>query len=277
MRLCGNSITFQDYTVEEACQRLAAAGCNAVEMWKDHLVGCRTPALMRQFRDFAAELGLELWGLNVVGADYFQPFGSGANYDRTLAGLKEDVDYALELGVSDVMVWEGARPEGSDMPDADLLAALVSLFSEAIDYARPKGVRFTAEPHPFTLGMDNDFMMQLCDQLDRDYFGILFDFCHYGVGQPDTYVDAIYQLGGRIEHLHYSDTDGVTSELHYPPGKGVLDLSAINRALVEIGFAGASTLDMYGYPVPERGYLWGLPVYRAALIEIGLDEAEGLL
>ena len=264
MRLCGNSITFQDYTVEEACQRLAAAGCNAVEMWKDHLVGCRSPALMRQFRDFAAELGLELWGLNVVGADYFQPFGSGANYERTLAGLKEDVDYALELGVSDVMVWEGARPEGSDI-------------GEAIDYARPKGVRFSAEPHPFTLGMDNEFMKQLCDQLDREYFGILFDFCHYGVGQPDAYVDAIYQLGGRIEHLHYSDSDGVTSELHYPPGKGVLDLSAINRALVEIGFAGTSTLDMYGYPVPERGYEWGLPVYRAALIEIGLGEAEGLV
>lgn len=270
MRLCGNSITFQDYSVEEACQRLAAAGCNAVEMWPPHLAGCRTPALLRQFRDFAAELGLELWGLNAVGADYFQPFGGQADYDRTLAGLKEDVDYALELGVADVMVWEGLRPATGDMPDADLLAILVSLFREAIDYARPKGVRFTAEPHPFTLGMDNNFMKQLCDQLDRAHFGILFDFCHYGVGQPDGYVQAIYDLGPRIEHLHYSDTDGFTSELHYPPGKGVLDLQAMNQALVDIKFAGTSTLDMYGYPVPEQGYVWGLPVYRAALIEIGL-------
>ena len=270
MRLCGNSITFQDYSVEEACQRLAAAGCNAVEMWPPHLAGCRTPALLRQFRDFAAELGLELWGLNAVGADYFQPFGGQADYDRTLAGLKGDVDYALELGVADVMVWEGVRPATGDMPDADLLAVLVSLFREAIDYARPNGVRFTAEPHPFTLGMDNSFMKRLCDQLDRAHFGILFDFCHYGVGQPDGYVQAIYDLGPRIEHLHYSDTDGFTSELHYPPGKGVLDLQAMNQALVDIKFAGTSTLDMYGYPVPEQGYIWGLPVYRAALIEIGL-------
>ncbi len=270
MRLCGNSITFQDYSAEEACQRLAAAGCNAVEMWPPHLTGCRTPALLQQFREFAAELGLELWGYNAVGADYFQPFGSTANYNRTLAGLKEDVDHALELGVHDVMVWEGRRPPDSDIPDSDLLATLVSLFTEAIDYARPKDVRFTAEPHPFTLGMANDFMKQLCDQLDRDYFGILFDFCHYGVGQPETYVDAIYDLGARIEHLHYSDTDGVTSELHYPPGKGALDLAAMNQALKEIGFAGTSTLDMYGYPMPEQGYRWGLPLYRAALIEIGL-------
>ena len=270
MRLCGNSITFQHYTAEEACQRLAAAGCNAVEMWPPHLEGCRTPRLLRQFREFAAELGLELWGLNAVGADYFQPFGSQDNYDSTLAGLKADVDYALELGVEDVMVWEGVRPSDSDMPDADLLAVLVALFTEAIDYARPRGLRFTAEPHPFTLGMDNAFMIALCDQLDRDHFGVLFDFCHYGVGQPETCVKAIYELGARIEHLHYSDTDGVTSELHYPPGKGVLDLAAMNQALIDIGFAGTSTLDMYGYPVPEQGYIWGLPIYREALIEIGL-------
>ncbi|MCY3977330.1 MAG: sugar phosphate isomerase/epimerase, partial [Chloroflexi bacterium] len=209
-------------------------------------------------------------GLNAVGADYFQPFGAQANYDRTLAGLKADVDYALELGVEDVMVWEGARPADSDMPDADLLAALVSLFTEAIDYARPKGVRFTAEPHPFTLGMDNAFMKALCDQLDRAHFGILFDFCHYGVGQPGAYVAAIYDLGSRIEHLHYSDTDLVTSELHYPPGKGLLDLAAMNQALVDISFAGTSTLDMYGYPVPDQGYIWGLPIYREALLEIGI-------
>lgn len=274
MRLCGNSITFQAYTVEEACRRLAAAGCNAVEMWSPHLADCRTPALLRQFRDFAAECELELWGLNAVGADYFQPFGAQQNYDRTLAGLKADVDYALELGVADVMVWEGVRPREGDLPDADLLAVLVSLFREAIDYARPKGVRFTAEPHPFTLGMDNEFMKQLCDQLDREHFGVLFDFCHYGVGQPETYVQAIYQLESRIEHLHYSDTDGVTSELHYPPGKGVLNLKAMNQALVDVGFTGTSTLDMYGYPMPEQGYIWGLPVYRAALIEIGIAKED---
>ena len=94
MRLCGNSITFQAYPVEEACQRLAAAGCNAVEMWPPHLAGCRTPALLTQFREFAAEQGVALWGYNAVGADYFQPFGSQANYERTLAGLKADVDRA---------------------------------------------------------------------------------------------------------------------------------------------------------------------------------------
>jgi sugar phosphate isomerase/epimerase len=276
MILRGNSITFHQYPVEEACQRLAASGCNGVEMWKDHLKGFKTPALLGHFREYAESLGLEVWGLNVVGADYFQPFGSQNAYDRTLDGLKADVDYALDFGVKEVMVWEGIRPKDQVIPDAELLETLVNLLGAAIEYARPKGVRFLAEPHPFTLGMDLTFTKQLCDRLDPAHFGILFDFCHFGVGKPTGYVDAIRVLGTRIQHLHYSDSDCRSSELHFPPGKGKLDLAAMNRALRDVGFAGTSTLDMYSYPLPEQGYKWGLPRYREALDEIGLATREAL-
>ncbi|MCL4251587.1 MAG: sugar phosphate isomerase/epimerase [Anaerolineae bacterium] len=268
--LRGNSISFHAYPAEEACQRIVAAGCNSVEMWKDHLSGFKTPALLAHFREFAADLGLSLWGLNVVGADYFHPFESGASYDRTLAGLKEDVDYALELGVREVMVWEGAHP-GIKISHVELLDTLTHLFQAAIDYARPNGVRFLAEPHPFTLGMDLDFVCQLCDRLGRDHFGILFDFCHFGVGKPDGYVEAIHTLGDRIQHLHYADSDRVSSELHFPPGKGTLDLAAMDKALQDVGFKGSATLDMYGYPLPEQGYRWGLPRFQIALEALGIE------
>lgn len=268
--LRGNSITFHMYPVEEACQRIAAAGCTSVEMWKDHLTGFRTPALRRHFREFAGGLGLTLWGLNVVGADYFQPFGSQAAYDATLAGLKADVDYALELGVTQVMVWEGVHPPFKTS-QPEMLETLTGLFQEAIDYARPRGVRFLAEPHPFTLGMNLEFIKQVCDRLGRDHFGILFDFCHFGVGKPTSYVDAIHSLGDRIQHLHYSDSDGVSSELHFPPGRGKLDLTAMDKALRDIRFSGTATLDMYGYPLPEQGYQWGLPRFRQALEYLGIE------
>ena len=60
MPLCGNSLTFRHYTAAEAFQRLAAAGCNAVEMWPPHLDCCKTPLLTSQLREFAAELVLEI-------------------------------------------------------------------------------------------------------------------------------------------------------------------------------------------------------------------------
>jgi len=268
--LRGNSISFHAYPAEEACQRIAAAGCTSVEMWKDHLKDFKTPTLLHHLSEFAGELGLSLWGLNVVGADYFQPFGSQAAYDSTLAGLKADVDFALELGVTQVMVWEGTHPPFK-ISQIAMLDTLTRLFEEAIAYGRPHGVRFLAEPHPFTLGMDLDFMKQLCDRLGREHFGILFDFCHFGVGKPTSYVDAIYALGDRIQHLHYSDSDGLSSELHFPPGKGTLDLAATDKALLDIGFSGSATLDMYGYPLPEKGYQWGLPRFQAALEALDIE------
>jgi sugar phosphate isomerase/epimerase len=268
--LRGNSISFHAYPVEEACQRIAAAGCTSVEIWKDHLKGFKTATLIHHFREFASEQGLSLWGLNVVGADYFQPFGSQAAYNSTLAGLKEDVDYALELGVKEVMVWEGTPPPFK-ISQVEMLDTLSRLFQEAIDYARPNGVRFFAEPHPFTLGMDLEFMKQLCDRLGRDHFGILFDFCHFGVGKPDSYIDAIFTLADRIQHLHYSDSDCVSSELHFPPGKGKLNLAAMDQALCDIGFSGSATLDMYGYPLPEKGYQWGLPRFQTALEALNIE------
>lgn len=268
--LRGNSITFHEYPAEEACQRMVAAGCDSIEMWKDHLKSFKTPMLLHHFGEYVADLGASLWGLNVVGADYFQPFGSQSAYNTTLAGLKADVDYALELGVEEVMVWEGTHP-AIKISQVEMLETLCSLFQEAIEYARPKGVRFLAEPHPFTLGMDLDFMNQLCDRLGRDSFGVLFDFCHFGVGKPNNYVEAIHILGDRIQHLHYSDSDGVTSELHFPPGKGRLNLDAMDQALKDVGFSGTATLDMYGYPLPEKGYQWGLPRFQAALEMLGIE------
>ena len=46
----------------------------------------------------------------------------------------------------------------------------------------------------------------------------------------------------------------------------------VDRALADINFAGTSTLDMYGYPLPQRGYEWGMPRYQTGLIAIGLGQ-----
>jgi sugar phosphate isomerase/epimerase len=258
--------------VEDACQRMAAVGYTGVEMWKDHLLGCKTPELLAQFHSYAASLGLELFGLNVVGAPYFQPFHDRRSFDQTLEGLKRDVDFALALGVREVMVWEGVRPEATRLSDEQLLDTAVALFEEAIAYAKPRRVRFLVEPHPFTLGMNLEFAVELCDRLDPSHFGLIYDFCHFGVGKPEGYVDAVYILDQRIQHLHFSDSDLYSSELHYPPGTGRMNLDAVISALREIGFNGTITMDLYGYPLPEEGSRAGLPELLHVIEQLALSE-----
>jgi sugar phosphate isomerase/epimerase len=251
----GSSITFQDYSVEEAISKMSALGFTRVEMWRQHLHRCRTTQLRAQFVQYAKKMGISMGGLNVVGEPYFKPFGSNEEWEQTLVGLCKDVDYAVSLGVHDVLVWEGIKPSGlSDEQCYDqLLSRLIELFKQAIAYASPKNVRLLVEPHPFTVGMSDRFLISLCDALPQECFGVTFDFCHYGVGRPRDYVKAVHALGSRIRHIHFSDSDMESSELHFSIGEGKMDISALLAAFKEIEYSGTLTVDLYGHPTPIYG------------------------
>ncbi len=269
----GSTITLADYPVEQAMRIFRKAGFTSVEMWVHHLKRCKTDDLRRQFALYASELGLGMGGLNVVGEEYFQPFGSDAQREQTLHCLKADADFARSLGTSDVLIWEGRAPAGTTEAHwmDKLLPPLVELLRAAIDYARPHGMRFLVEPHPFTVGMSDRFLTKLCDSLDPAHFGVTFDFCHYGVGRKHDYVDAVRKLGHRIRHIHFSDSDQQTSELHFPVGRGSMDVTALLVALREIRYDGTITLDLYGYPTPEEALAWSVPRMREACDYLGID------
>jgi len=263
----GSTISFEDYPVEEALRLMRDTGCTRVEMWIGHLKRCRTEALRQDFIRFAEDdLGLEMGALNVVGEPYFKPFGSDQELQATLEGLKKDLELALSLGTRDVLIWEGVRPQGMSDTECELqlLPRLIEMFKSAVEFAKPHNARFLVEPHPFTVGMNDQFLIKLCDALDPAHFGVLYDCCHYGVGQPKDYAGAILRLGRRIRHIHFSDSDQVTSELHYAPGTGKMDLQAILQTFKDIGYDGTLTLDLYGNPTP---------VYSAHQSALKVDQA----
>lgn len=248
----GSTITLEDYPVERAIELFRDAGFDSVEMWKHHLKRCRTDDLRQKFAAYAAEKSISMGGFNAVGEDYFQPFGGDSQLEQTLEGLKADTKFALSLGTSDVLVWEGRAPRGATEAAwiENLLPPLTELFQAAIDFAKPLGARFLVEPHPFTVGISDRFLIRLCDALDSAHFGITYDFCHYGVGRRTDYVDAVRNLAHRIRHIHFSDSDQTSSELHFPPGAGCMNLPALLAAFKEIRYQGTMTLDLYGYPTP---------------------------
>ena len=251
----GSSITFEDYPLEEALRLMRVLGFTRVEMWKGHLKRCKTEKLRQSLVKFAREaLGLEMGGLNAVGEPYFRPFGTDQELQATLGGLKNDLELARSLGVRDVLIWEGVRPPGCTDQECEqqLLPPLIELFRAATQFAEPHHARFLVEPHPFTVGMNDRLLIKLCDTLDSPSFGVLYDCCHFGVGQPNDYVGAIHRLGRRVRHIHYSDSDQVTSELHYTPKTGCLDLEAILKAFKTMQYDGTLTLDLYGNPTPVQ-------------------------
>lgn len=267
LMIIAGSIAFQDFPLEEALVRIRACGFDGVEMWQPHLARCRTPALLSWFGREARANGLELFGLNVIGFDWFRPFGTEAERADTLGRLKDAMDDAVALGVKDVMIWEGVRPEraGRNVLEQHCLPRLLALLGPALAHAGERGLNILCEPHPFTVAIDDWFAIELHDRLAAPNFGYIYDCCHYGVGRPADYVRAVANLGHRIRHIHFADSDMKTSELHFPPGEGVLDLDAIVEAFVALEYRGTISLDLYGWPMPERGAAVGVPYLKRVI------------
>jgi sugar phosphate isomerase/epimerase len=271
--IIAGSIAFNDYPLEDALMRIRACGFDGVEMWQPHLAKCRTPALLERFRAEAQDLGLELFGLNVIGFDWFRPFGTEDELAATRRQLQSDIDYAAALGVQDVMIWEGVRPEraGRNILEQHCLPRLLAVLGDALAYAERRGINILCEPHPFTVGIEDWFAMELYDRLAAPNFGFIYDCCHYGVGRRGDYTRAIANLHHRIRHVHFADSDMKTSELHFPPGEGALDLDAVVAALAAIGYRGTISLDLYGWPMPERGAAIGIPHLRKVIDRLHLN------
>ena len=268
----GSSITLEEYPLEEGIRIFRKAGFNSIEMWKPQLKRCKTDQLRRAFAAYASGLGISMGGLNIIGEEYFQPFGTDQSMERTMDGLKADAEFALSLGTRDLLIWEGVAPHGTSEGKimSQLLPRLTELFRAVIGALKPRGIRLLVEPHPFTVGMNDRFLIELCDSLDPAYFGVTYDFCHYGVGRPKDYITAIHALGHRIQHIHFSDTDQRISELHFPPGSGRLNLWGMLEAFRHVGYQGSMALDLYGYPMPVQALRAAAARMREACEFLGL-------
>jgi sugar phosphate isomerase/epimerase len=258
--IIGNPMIFRQYPLDRAIRTLVEFGYQEVELWAPQIAICKTDPLRRQLAHFIRSLGLTLSGVNAANADYFSALSSPADVDAVVTHLQRDIDLVHTLGADYLLTWEGRKPTGATQSElwGWVLDSTVEIFRRAVAYAQAKNVRLFIEIHPYTLGINLDFAMQLCDRVDADAFGVTYDCCHFGVGLPDGYIDAIHRLGHRIKHVHFSDSDKVSSELHFSPGAGVLDVNGIVAALKAIRFQGPMMLDLWLYPFPEEGSRSGI-------------------
>jgi sugar phosphate isomerase/epimerase len=270
--IIGNPMIFRQYPLDRAIRTMLDFGYQGIELWAPQITGCKTPVLRQLLAEFIASLGLTTTGVNAADADYFSALSSPQDTATILAGLKRDIDIVHDLGANYLLTWEGRKPPGATPSDVYgwILDTTVGIFREAIAYATEKDVRLFIEVHPYTLGIDIEFACQLYDRINSDAFGVTYDCCHFGVGLPDGYIDAIHKLGHRIKHVHFSDSDKISSELHFAPGAGSLDLVGIVTALNQIHFQGPLMLDLWLYPFPEEGSRQGVTYLRDVLTTLGL-------
>jgi len=210
--------------------------------------------------DVIRRAGLIVSTLNVVGDATFDPFGGPDALTTTIEGLASHMRWAAAMGAPRILIWEGRIAKRDDINSAcDTLARAIEAAGHRSGLANPPPV--SCELHPFTFALKYRALPQLAAALRSVGAGICFDFCHFGVALGARLVDHLGDdVVEAINHVHFSDTDTRTSELHFPLGEGVLDLDEIAAKLA--GKPIALSWDLFGWPGPRRAVRAGMPIYR---------------
>ena len=262
----GMTVAFPRLDLEAAVAEVRSAGFEAVEVHLSQLgPGLPGVPVFERHAETAGDLirraGLVVSTLNAVADASFDPYGGAAAREATVQGLAHQLRLAAAMGAPRLLIYEGRVADAAAVRAAcETLASCLDRAARASRLADPPVV--SVECHPFTFGLQHRRLGELGAALRSVGAGICLDFCHFGVALGAELVHWVDDdVRTALNHVHYADTDCVTSELHFPPGDGVLDLEAIGRRLA--GSDVAIAWDLFGWPSPRQAMRDRMGVYQA--------------
>jgi sugar phosphate isomerase/epimerase len=251
---------------EDAIRRIAALGCRSVELiaWNgDALAEYYTPRRVKELRALISDLGLELSefvstagpmasadaGERAAVVEHFKRFCQtavdlGTPLVNTVAPTPFNMRVPALKNLPVTQIWTAEAPAGADWDRnwndfLDTLRQVVAVVEDA-------GLRYAMEPHPYRYVSNADGMLRVLDQIPSPALGINYDPSHtFPCG--DLPHLAVYRLGSRVFHCHFSDNDALTNA-HWRPGMGKVDWRALLQALQDTGFSGTLSVELEDVP-----------------------------
>ncbi len=166
------------------------------------------------------------------------------------------VKMAGAIGVRHVITADGEPKTlfGKNLTADEAVFSIAEKLYEPLKFAEDYGVKILIEPH----GHITDSVKLMGEVLDRcnsEALGINLDTGNLWLGGGEP-LEMIAKFGSKIEHVHWKDLPvemvakrgtqfGCGMSLT-ALGDGVIDIEAIYKALVIIGFDGYSTLEIAG-------------------------------
>ncbi len=130
--------------------------------------------------------------------------------------------------------------------EADTRRINVDFFRDLVKHAREHGVTICLENMPFRgfcLSKPAEILSIVCEINDA-HFKACLDTGHAAMYEGVTPASALRELGDAVRAIHAHDNDG-SYDYHGAPCTGVIDWADFVRALREIGFTGAFSMETH--------------------------------
>jgi sugar phosphate isomerase/epimerase len=270
MRFAVCNEVFEAWPLEQQFQTAAELGFDALEIAPYTLapyVTDITPRQREQIRRLAADYGLQVAALHWVLAKtegFHITHPDAAVRQRTVDYLRALVDFGVDIGAGAMVV--GSPQQRRLLPDVTYAEAW-QWFAEAMAAAASHGApaHFKICLEPLAPETNNNFLfkaaeaVKLARQIGLPNVGVILD-TFSGCRTEEDLPAAIRATGELLFHYHCNDIN------QRAPGWGRIDFVPLLAALLDIGFEGYCSIEVFDFSLEPREHVGrGLTYLRACL------------
>jgi len=161
--------------------------------------------------------------------------------EYTLDRYREAIDMAAEFKCPYVVAIPGPVNSLINPPHAWMLEWFVEGMKQLVAHAKGTGVQLLLENVPFAFLPTSQDLKDTAALIGPEV-GVNFDVCNSAYIKEDVPA-MIHLLGDLIKNVHMSDT-GYEEFKHDRLGTGIVEPAPAGKALAEIGFSGATVLEI---------------------------------
>ena len=270
---------FVKFSLLEAVEKIAGLGFGGIEIMADrpHLYPPDwAPENLAQLKNSIQKKGLKVTNLNsftlfAVG-DMYLPSWIEPEEERREVRVRHTLEclkLASFLGCGNISIPPGGPLQAISRKEAFTL--FYAGLERVIPLAEQMEVRILVEPEPELLLENSRQFKEFIREIRSPSVGLNFDLGHFFCAGEDP-GNVFQELFPWIGHVHLEDIASNRRHHHLIPGQGAIDFRRALRTILQTGYQGDISLELYTYadtPVEagRESLSYLLPVFR----EVGFD------
>jgi L-ribulose-5-phosphate 3-epimerase len=248
-----NTMSFMwRHSAREALEALARQGYRRFELMAQppHLDPMMDRARMVAFARFLRDAQLTVETINLPSLDQNLASASLEMRDYSVRLFERLIAIAEAIGAQAIITVTGRVNPLIPPPRQDLEAGFGEAFERVLRTAEHSGVELWLENIPMGVYARAEQLIEFADRIGSPRVGICYDIANAHFIGEDV-VAGLERVRSRLEIVHLSDTRR-DAWRHDPVGQGDCDFAGFGNKLQEMGYGGASMLEIVADPPVEN-------------------------